>query len=120
MGQLFCRAWRESAPTTIATSVNRRFCGRVTLWAIKVNRELLSSHGDVAIFSDYVGPRFYVVRIVVIGILSGYTVRGCYDHEESQAQQNPMMNEAACFHVLIFSGKPLRPSSISRVSALRT
>jgi hypothetical protein len=26
-----------------------------------------------------------------------------HDHEESQAQQKPTMNEAACFHVLIFS-----------------
>lgn len=85
-----------------------------------MNCELLTSNSNVAIVSDYVRPRLGVVRIVVIGILSGYTLRGCYDHEESQAQQNPMMNEAACFHVLIFSGKPLRPSNISRVSALRT
>lgn len=85
-----------------------------------MDSELLSSDGNVAILGDDVGPRLGVVRIVVIGILGGCSVRGGYDHEESQAQQNPMMKEAACFHVLIFSGKFLCPSSISRVSALRT
>lgn len=119
MGQLLCRAWREPAPTTIATRVNCEFPCQVNLWTIKVNSELLSSDGNIAILRDDVGPRLCVVRIVVIGILSGYAMRGRYDHEESQAQQNPTMKEAACFHVLIFSGKPLRPNTISRVSAFR-
>ena len=119
MRELPCRTWREPAPATIATCVNRGVRGRLALWTIEVNSELLSSNRNVAILSNNVGPRFYVVRIVVIRVLSGYTVRGGYDHEESQAQQNPMMKEAACFHVLILSGKPLRPNSISRLSALR-
>jgi hypothetical protein len=66
-----------------------------------MNSELLSSHRDVAIFSHHIGPRLRVVRIVVICRL----LRRDTDHddEESNAQQNPTMNEAACFHVLNLS-----------------
>lgn len=65
-----------------------------------MNSELLSSDADVAIFRNYVRPRFYIVRVIVIRRLLCYDTR--YDDEESKAQKNPTMNEAACFHVLIF------------------
>jgi hypothetical protein len=70
-------AMAKPAPATIATCVDRGFSGRVTMWTIKVNYELLTSDRNVAILRDYVGPRFGVVRIVVIGILSGYPICGC-------------------------------------------
>ena len=120
MGELFGRTRRQSSPATIATRINRRCRRLIALRAIKVNSELLPSDDDVAIFSRHVRPCFGVVRIVVIRILSKGTRRRYYDDDESNAQQNPTMNEAACFHVLIISGKPLRPSSVSSRSALRT
>src|ERR1043165_1147101 len=120
MCELFGRAWRQSSPAAITTRINRRCRRLVTLRTIKVNSELLPSDDDVAIFNAHVRPCFGVVRIVVIRILRKYTRRGRYDDDESNAQQNPTMNEAACFHVFIISGKPLRPSSISSRSALRT
>ena len=87
--------------------------------------ELLLSNTHVAIFSDNVGPRLHVVRVVVIrrrhSLLRADANRTRQDdNEDSNAQQNPTMNEAAYFHVLILSRKPLRPSTISSVSALRT
>ena len=66
-----------------------------------MDSELLPSDADVAIFRDYVRPSFYIVRVVVIRRLLRYDTR--YDDEKSNAQKNPTMNEAACFHVLIFS-----------------
>ena len=66
-----------------------------------MNSELLPSHDNLAIFSNNVRPRLCVVGIVVVlGILRCDT---SHDHEDSQAQQKPTMNEAACFHVLNFS-----------------
>ena len=101
MGQLLRSAWRQSAPATISTRIDRRQRGFITSRAIKVNSELLSSDADVAIFGDYVRPRFHIVRVVVIRRLLCYDTR--YDDDESKAQKKPTMNEAACFHVLIFS-----------------
>ena len=101
MGQLSCRARRESAPATISTRIDRRQRGFITSRAIKVNSELLPPDADVAIFRDYVRPRFHIVWVVVIRRLLRYDTR--YDDEESKAQKKPTMNEAACFHVLIFS-----------------
>ena len=68
-----------------------------------MNPELLSSDGNVAIFSNDVRPRLRIVRIVVIWRHSLLRRHPDYDDEESQAQQKPTMNEAACFHVLNFS-----------------
>lgn len=101
MGQLLPRAWRKPAPTAISTRIDRGYRGLVALRAIKVNSELLSSHDNVAIFSNNVGPGLDVVRIVVVLWILGRDTS--HDHEESQAQQKPTMNEAACFHVLNFS-----------------
>ena len=66
-----------------------------------MNSKLLPSDADVAIFGDDISPRLCVVRIVVIRGLLRCDTR--YDDEESNAHKNPTMNEAACFHVSIFS-----------------
>lgn len=101
MGQLLRRAWREPAPATIATRIDRGCRRLVTFRPVKVNSQRLSSDDDVAIFSNNVRPRLCIVRIVVIlGLLRRDTD---HDDDESQAQQKPTMNEAACFHVLNFS-----------------
>jgi len=104
VGQLLCRTWREPAPAAVATRIDCRCSRGVCPRAIEVHCELLASDRDVAIFVDHVGPRLGVVRIVMIGrhrLLSLCSYRQA--DEESNAQQSPTMNEAACFHVLIFS-----------------
>src|SRR5215510_3871718 len=101
MGQLLRRAWREPAPATIATRIDCRYRRLVTLRAIKVNSEFLASDDNIAFFSNNVGPRLGIVGIVMILWLLGRDTN--HDHEESQAQQKPTMNDAACLHVLIFS-----------------
>jgi hypothetical protein len=93
--------WRQSAPAAVSTRIDRRLRGLITSRAIKVNSELLPSDRDVAIFRDDVRPRFYIVRIVMIRRLLRDDTR--YDDEESNAQKNPTMNDAACFHCLILS-----------------
>jgi len=99
--ELLSRAWREPAPTAVSTRINHRYRAFIPNRTIKMNVELLPSDGDIAIFSHDVRPRLSVVRIVMIcRLLCG---DADHDDEESHAQQNPTMNEAACFHVLIFS-----------------
>ena len=101
MRELLSRTWREPAPTAVSTRINRRYRAFIPERPVKVNSELLASDSDVAIFSHNIRPRLDVVRIVMIcRLLCG---DADHDDEESHAQQNPTMNEAACFHVLIFS-----------------
>src|SRR6185369_4003346 len=103
VGQLLAGARREPAPATVATRINCGYRRFVTLRPVKVNCELLPSDGDVAVFSNDVRPRLRVVRIVVIWRHRLLRRDPDHDDEESNAQQNPTMNEAACFHVLILS-----------------
>ena len=76
--------------------------------AIVLDRCTLSmAEGEsLAILGRNVRPSLCVVRIVVIRrhrFLSCHTMRRRYGDEKSQAQQNPTMNEATCFHVLTVS-----------------
>ena len=101
VGQLFRRAWRESAPAAIATRIDRRYRRLVIFRAVKVNYEPLPSDDNVAIFSNNVRPRLCIVGIIVILWLLSRDPN--HDDEENKAQQKPTMNEAACFHVLSLS-----------------
>jgi len=91
----------ESAPAAVTTRIDRRSRGLVAQRTIKVNYELLAPDGDGPIFSNNVRPRLCIVGIIVILWLLSRDPN--HDDEENKAQQKPTMNEAACFHVLIFS-----------------
>src|SRR5689334_20179503 len=105
MGQLLPGARRQPTPTAVATRIDRRYRRTIVLRAIEMNLELLPSYENVAILGRYVGPGLQVVRIVMIGrhgFLGRNLERRSYDDEESNAQQNPTMIDAACLHVLTF------------------